>query len=46
MPPGRYCYRLVVDGRWRADPYNAHKQLNEYDELNSVLVVPEPSRRS
>jgi chromosome partitioning protein len=44
MPPGRYRYRLVVDGHWRADPYNAHKQLNEYDELNSVLVVPEPRR--
>jgi chromosome partitioning protein len=40
IPPGRYRYRLVVDGRWQADPYNAHKQVNEYDEMNSVLVVP------
>lgn len=41
IPPGTYRYRLVVDGHWHADPYNADQQLNEYDELNSVLVVPE-----
>ncbi|MHC4141995.1 MAG: early set domain-containing protein [Planctomycetota bacterium] len=40
IPPGRYRYRLVVDGNWQADPYNDHEQLNEYDEPNSVLVVP------
>jgi chromosome partitioning protein len=40
IPPGRYRYRLIVNGRWQADPYNAHKQLNEYNELHSVLVVP------
>jgi len=40
IPPGRYHYRLVVDGTWQADPYNDHEQLNEYDEPNSVLVVP------
>jgi chromosome partitioning protein len=40
IPPGQYRYRLIVDGCWQADPYNAHKQLNDYDELNSVLVVP------
>ena len=42
MPPGRYRYRLVVDGHWQADPYNANRQLNEYDELHSVLVIPGP----
>jgi chromosome partitioning protein len=40
IPPGRYHYRLVIDGNWQADPYNDHEQLNEYDEPNSVLVVP------
>ncbi len=40
IPPGRYRYRLVVDGSWKADPFNVHKQVNEYGELNSVLVVP------
>ena len=42
LPPGRYCYQLIVDGHWHVDPYNAHKQLNEHDEFNSVLVVPGP----
>ena len=41
IPPGRYQYRLVIDGRWRADPYNTLKRLNEYDEPNSLLVVPQ-----
>ena len=39
IPPGRYQYRLVIDGVWQADPYNANVQLNEYGEHNSVLVV-------
>jgi 1,4-alpha-glucan branching enzyme len=42
IPPGRYRYRLIVNGRWQPDPYNAHKQLNEYNELHSVLVIPGP----
>jgi chromosome partitioning protein len=42
LPPGQYRYRLIVDGHWQADPYNTHKQLNDYDEFNSVLVVPGP----
>ncbi len=41
IPPGRYRYRLVIDGSWKADPFNKHKQVNEYGELNSVLVVPD-----
>jgi chromosome partitioning protein len=40
IPPGQYRYRLIVDGHWQADPYNDHRQVNEYDEMNSVLVVP------
>ena len=41
MPPGRYRYRLVVDGHWMADPHNEHKQVNDYGEFNSVVVVPD-----
>jgi chromosome partitioning protein len=41
IPAGRYQYRLVVDGRWQADPYNDVRVLNEYGELNSVVVVGE-----
>ena len=40
LPPGRYRYRLVIDGRWTADPHNQHKLVNDYGELNSVVVVP------
>ena len=40
IPPGRYQYRLVVNGTWLADPYNQQQRLNEYGEPNSLLVVP------
>ncbi len=40
LPPGRYRYRLVIDGHWVADPHNQYKQVNDYGELNSVVVVP------
>ena len=39
VEPGRYQYRLVVDGRWQADPYNDQRVRNEYGEPNSVLTV-------
>ncbi len=41
IPPGRYQYRLIIDGVWQADPYNANVQANGYGEHNSVLVVPQ-----
>jgi len=37
--PGRYQYRLIVNGEWRADPTNPHHVTNEYGEINSVLEV-------
>ena len=46
IPPGRYQYRLVIDGRWQADRHNQRRQVNEYDEPNSVLVVPEGQEAS
>lgn len=39
LPSGKYRYRLVVDGQWQQDPYNAHAELNPFGELNSVLEV-------
>jgi 1,4-alpha-glucan branching enzyme len=44
IPPGRYQYRLIIDGAWQADPYNNQQQHNDYGEPNSVLVVPPPKR--
>ncbi len=37
--PGRYQYRLIVNGEWRADPTNPRFETNEYGEINSVLEV-------
>ncbi|MGB2615245.1 MAG: AAA family ATPase [Phycisphaerae bacterium] len=39
MPPGRYTYRLVIDGRWSSDPANPYVESNPYGELNSVVEV-------
>jgi chromosome partitioning protein len=39
LPPGKYQYRLVVDGMWQQDPYNDNTILNPYGEYNSVLEV-------
>jgi hypothetical protein len=37
--PGRYRYRLVVDGRWQADPHNVCSEPNPFGELDSVVQV-------
>jgi hypothetical protein len=37
MAPGRHEYRLVVDGRWAADPANPVTARNEFGEFNSVI---------
>jgi chromosome partitioning protein len=39
LPPGRYRYRLVVDGRWLHDDQNPHYETNEFGEINSVIEV-------
>jgi 1,4-alpha-glucan branching enzyme len=39
LPPGKYFYRLVVDGRWQADSYNPQQETNSHHEPNSVLTV-------
>lgn len=39
LPPGRYRYRLVVDGTWTQDPFNSYVESNPYGELNSVFEV-------
>lgn len=39
VPPGRYHYRLVIDGLWQPDPYNASSETNVYGELNSVAEL-------
>ena len=39
LPPGRYEYQLVVDGKWIADPNAQQKAESEFGAANSVLIV-------
>ncbi len=39
LPPGRYRYRLIVDGQWITDPHNPLSEPNPYGGSDSVIVV-------
>jgi cellulose biosynthesis protein BcsQ len=39
LPAGRTRYRLVIDGRWTADPFNSLSEPNPYGEPDSVVDV-------
>ncbi len=39
LNPGRYRYRLVVDGQWQPDPYNELTESNPFGGFNSVIVI-------
>ena len=39
LSPGKYRYRLVVDGQWQQDPYNAAIEVNPFGGFNSVVEV-------
>lgn len=39
LSPGRYRYRLVVDGQWITDPNNQYVETNEFGELNNIVEV-------
>ena len=39
LPPGRYRYRYIVDGRWQSDPLNAAVEPSPYGGHDSILVV-------
>jgi hypothetical protein len=39
LNPGRYRYRLVVDGQWQQDPYNELTEQNPFGGFNSVIEV-------
>lgn len=39
LAPGKYRYRIVVDGQWQQDPYNEQVEMNPFGEFNSVLEV-------
>ena len=39
LRPGRYRYRLVVDGHWITDPNNTSVETNQFGELNNIIEV-------
>ena len=39
LPPGRYEYRLVVNGQWLDDPTAKETVPNPFGGFNAVLVV-------
>jgi hypothetical protein len=39
LPPGRYEYRLLVDGEWRDDPNARQSVPNAFGTQNGVLEV-------
>ena len=39
LAPGKYRYRMVVDGQWQQDPYNEKVETNPFGEYNSILEV-------
>ena len=44
LPPGRYEYQFVVDGKWIADPRAEEQVPSPFGRDNSVLVVTQPAR--
>lgn len=43
LDPGRYRYRVVVDGRWSHDKSNPEIETNQYGEWNSIVNVGDRS---
>lgn len=39
LPPGRYEYRLLVNGEWKDDPKCPNRQPNQFGGENCVCVV-------
>jgi 1,4-alpha-glucan branching enzyme len=39
LPPARYEYKFLVDGRWWNDPKNDQTCPNSFGTLNNVLIV-------
>jgi len=39
LPPGRYEYRFLVDGKWKEDPKGADYAPNPLGGFNSVRQV-------
>ena len=45
LAPGRYEYKLLVDGKWWEGSGSKQGIRNPYGTLNRLLVVPERSQK-
>ena len=41
IPPGKYEYKLLVDGHWRLDSGNKQTVTNDFGTKNNVLTILE-----
>ncbi len=39
LEPGKYEYRLIIDGKWKEDPNSVEYIVNDFGEKNSILRV-------
>ena len=39
LPPGRYLYKFIIDGRWVADRQNSRHEPDGHGGFNSVAVI-------
>ncbi len=39
LPPGKYLYRVIIDGTWSSDPHNNNCEPNPFGDANSVMIV-------
>lgn len=39
LNPGSYHYRFVVDGIWKEDPKNPHREKNPYGDMDSLIQI-------
>jgi chromosome partitioning protein len=39
LKPGKYQYKLIVDGKWKIDPYNAALVTSDMGSNNSLVIV-------
>lgn len=39
LQAGKHCYKFIIDGRWREDPMNLHREDDFHGGYNSVYFV-------
>jgi 1,4-alpha-glucan branching enzyme len=39
LAPGKYAYRLLVDGQWRDDPQCPNREPNQFGSSNCICIV-------